>query len=115
MATMNSILRTSLFVIAGVAALGFSTRAIAGELKITPYAQTPVLKNVTAVHVDDRGRVFAVETARRKGSEWYMDDRARSYGLKSIEEKRAYLEELRKSGATIGAIKDNCTPSIPGR
>ncbi|MDE0835201.1 MAG: HEAT repeat domain-containing protein [Akkermansiaceae bacterium] len=104
---MNSILRTSLLVVAGVAALGFSTRAIAGELKVTPFAQAPVLKNVTAVHVDNRGRVFAVETSRRKGSEWYMDDRARSYGLKSIEEKRAYLEELRKSGATIGAIKDN--------
>ena len=85
----------------------FAVSLQAQELKVTPFAQSPMLKNATAVHVDDQGRVFAVETTRRKGGEWTLGDRARSYGIATIEEKRAYLEELKKAGATISGVKDN--------
>ncbi|MCB1100189.1 MAG: HEAT repeat domain-containing protein [Verrucomicrobiae bacterium] len=96
------------------AAAAISSSAIAQDsngLEVTPFAQAP-LRNITAVHVEDSGRVFAVESTRRKGGEWTLDEsnraeREKSYSFRTIEEKRRWLDELRKSGAAIESVADN--------
>lgn len=71
-----------------------------------PFVQS-LLKNVTAVHVDKKGRDYAVESSRRKGGEWTLGDREKSYGPGSIEGKRAYLQGLRAQRAVIESVDDN--------
>ena len=88
---LRSAVRICIVIVSTITAVQTGAAQGSNGLVVTPFAQAP-LKNITAVHVENSGRVFAVESSRRKGGEWTLGDREKSYGFNTIAEKRLLAE-----------------------